>query len=141
MHPGEMTVGFQIPSDAMPDLWDLNLTSPSGQKIMKSDAFRILYNKTPVITAIEPDRAMVGIDDQKITVTGSNFGDGEYIDLNLTLNNSTIPVAGAVSYKGTRITGYLSIPNGTETGWYDLWVTRDAGHGKAASKPEMFRVI
>lgn len=137
----ELKAWFHIPSDAMPDLYDLTITFPSGQQLVKAGAFRILYNNTPVITSIEPDRAPVGTDDLKITVTGKNFGDGEYLNLNLTYNASTVSVSGPVSYKGTRITGYLTIPNGTETGWYDLEVTRDAGRGRSASKAEMFRVL
>lgn len=139
--PGRMSVQLHIPADAMPDIWDLILVSPSGKEITKTDAFRVLYNKTPVIDAIQPDRAPVGTNDLKITVTGTNFGDGEFINLNLTLNNTTIPVAGAASYKGNLITGYLTIPNGTAKGWYDLSVSRDAGFGKTASKSEMFRIL
>ena len=137
----QVKVWFHIPSDAKPDLWDLTLTTPSGQQLTKPDAFKVSYNNTPVITAIEPDRAAVGTDDLKIMVTGENFGDNEYINLDLVMNNSTLPVAGAVSYKGTQITGYLTIPNCTKTGWYDLSVIRDAGLGKAAVKSEMFRVL
>lgn len=137
----ELKAWFHIPSDAMPDLYDLTITFPSGQQLVKAGAFRILYNNTPVITSIEPDRAPAGTDDLKITVTGRNFGDGEYLNLNLTHNVTTIPVSGSVSYKGTRITGYLTIPNGTETRWYDLEVTRDAGRGRSAAKAEMFRVL
>lgn len=137
----ELKAWFHIPSDAMPDLYDLTITFPSGQQLVKAGAFRILYNNTPVITSIEPDRAPAGTDDLKIIVTGRNFGDGEYLNLNLTHNVITIPVSGSVSYKGTRITGYLTIPNGTETRWYDLEVTRDAGRGRSASKAEMFRVL
>jgi hypothetical protein len=141
VRPDELKAWFHIPSDAMPDLYDLTVIFPSGQKLVKTGAFRILYNNTPVIESIEPDRAQVGTEDLKITVTGKNFGDGEYLNLNLTHNATTIPVSGAVSYKGTRITGYLTIPNGTWTGWYDLDVTRDAGRGRSATKSEMFRVL
>ncbi|QXO94072.1 hypothetical protein KSK55_12120 [Methanospirillum purgamenti] len=139
--PDELKTWLHIPSEAMPDLWDLNMKTPSGKTLSKPDAFKILYNNTPVITAIKPDRAPVGTDDLKIEVSGKNFGDGEYLNLNLTMNSTTIPVAGAISYKGDLITGYLSLPNGTEPGWYDLQVTRDAGRGKTSLKSEMFRVL
>lgn len=139
--PSNLVVSFHIPADAMPDIWDLTLTSSSGKELTKEDAFRISYNNTPVISTIEPDRAPVGTNDLKVTVTGKNFGDGEYLNLNLTLNGTVIPVSGAMSYKGTRATGYITIPNGTPTGWYDLSVIRDAGLGKGSSKQEMFRVL
>jgi len=141
IRPDEMKAWLHIPSDTMPDTYDLTLTFPSGQKLVKSGAFRVFYNNTPIIDTIEPDRAPTGTEDLKVTATGKNFGDGEYLNLNLSLNNTTLPVSGAMSYKGTRIIGYLSIPNGTETGWYTLDVTRDAGRGRSSSKAEMFRVL
>lgn len=143
--PGEIIAQFYIPPDTMPDKYDLTITSPSGQQLVKTGAFRVLYNNTPIIISIEPDRAAVGTEDLKVTVTGRNFGDGEYLNLNLTYNttNNTeiIPVLGAVSYQGSRITGYLSISNETKTGWYDLDITRDAGKGRNSYKEEMFRVF
>ncbi len=141
IHPGEMKAWFHIPSDAVPDLYDLTMTTPSRQKLTKTGALRILYNNTPFITTIDPDRAPRGTKDLKIIVTGNNFGDGEFLNLNLTYNTTTIPILGAISYKGTRITGYVTIPNETEPGWYALNVTRDAGLGRSSSKPEMFRIL
>ncbi|WP_181391417.1 IPT/TIG domain-containing protein [Methanospirillum stamsii] len=138
---GEMGVSFHIPADAMPDIWDLTLISPSGKELTKDKALKVSYNNTPVIFTIDPDRAPAGTDDMKVTVTGKNFGDNEYLDLNLSLNGTTLPVSGTVSYKGTRAIGYLTIPNGTPTGWYDLSLIRDAGQGKGSMEREMFRVL
>lgn len=139
--PGEMEACFHIPGDAMPDFWNLTLTSPSGKTLSRPQAIRVTYNNTPVIVAMEPDRAPVGTRDMKIKVTGKNFGDGEFLDLHLTRNNSTISADGTISYKGTLITGYLSIPNGTPTGWYDLSVVREREEGRSATKSEFFRVL
>ncbi|WP_214034641.1 hypothetical protein [Methanospirillum sp.] len=143
--PGGMKALFHIPADAMPDKYDLVITFPSGQRLEKPGAFRVFYNNTPVITSIVPDRAPAGAEDIKVTVFGRNFGNGEYLNLNLTYNATddmiTIPILSAVSYQGTRITGYLSIPNGTLPRWYDLDITRDAGRGRSSSKEEAFRVL
>ncbi|NLV27598.1 MAG: hypothetical protein GXY48_10605 [Methanomicrobiales archaeon] len=139
--PENLGVVFYIPPDALPDLWDLTLTTPSGQQLTKEKAFRVNYNKTPVIMTIDPDRAPAGTNDLKVTVTGKNFGDGEYLDMNLSLNETDIMISGAVSYKGNRIIGYLTIPEKAQKGWYNLSVIRDTGLGPGSIKPEMFRVL
>lgn len=136
-----LPVCFTIPKDAMADFWDLTITTSGGTSIAKERAMRITVNKTPVIMTITPDRAQAGIQNLKIQVDGSRFGDDEFIDLALTLNNTTIPISGAKSYRDNLITGYLTIPGDAEKGWYNLTATRDAGMGRSSTESEFFRVL
>lgn len=136
-----LPVCFTIPKDAMADFWDLTITTPGGTSITKERAMRITVNKTPVIMTITPDRAQAGIQNLKIQVDGTRFGDDEFIDLALTLNNTTIPISGAKSYRDNLITGYLTIPGDAEKGWYNLTATRDAGMGRSSTESEFFRVL
>lgn len=136
-----LPVCFTIPKDTMADFWDLTITTPGGTSITKERAVRITVNKTPVIMTIAPDRAQAGIQNLKIQVDGTRFGDDEFIDLVLTRNNTTIPISGAKSYRDDLITGYLTIPADAETGWYNLTATRDAGMGRNSTEYEFFRVL
>jgi|GEM_PF-1226291 len=134
-------VKFTIPTEALPDFWDLKVKTPDGGELIREHAFRVMYNNTPEIASLQPDRAKRGTKDLKITISGKNFGDNEYVDTILSRNVTNLTLSGATSYHGTLITGYLTIPNNTETGWYNLSVTRNDIAGKAGTKQEMFRVI
>ena len=137
----KVNVSFTIPDDALPDYWDLKVKTPDGGDLTRSRIFRVMYNNTPLISSIQPDRARTGIRDLKVTITGKNFGDSEFIDSVLSRNATNLSISGATSYHGDIITGYLTIPNGTETGWYNLSVTRNEVMNKSSMKNEMFRVI
>jgi plastocyanin len=114
-----LSADFNIPSDATPGLWDLNVDDLTLQ-----NSFTVI-ELTPVIISIEPDSAyqnalvstMLTAEDTRFTITEPS------VSLSYSGNPSEIiPASGVTVLSDTELTAVFNIPIGASIGKWDVQV-------------------
>ena len=134
-----ITCDIGIPPEAVPGLYDVEVTNGSGLSGIGQGLFEVLELLSPNVTGINPDKATQGHDLTGVTVSGSGFeGPGAQVKLKME-GNPDIVALNVVIVEESTVTCDISIPPGAALGLYDVEVTN--GSGLSGVGKGLFEVI
>lgn len=123
--PTSVTFDLDIPLDAAPGLYDVEVINGTGAPGIGEDMFEVTV-LTPVVLAIDPVHYEDGDVVPGAIITGDNFH-GPGIEVALKMDGEPDIPAIIFAWELTSITCDIPIPGGAAHGFYDVQVTNSNG--------------
>lgn len=136
--PTTIAGSLDISPDAIPGSYMLEVNTVDGGTATKPAAFQVVHAAIPTIAGIAPSSGYRN-DTIEYTITGTNFQPGlTTVTFRNQSTGTALGVSEVSSVTGTKITGSLTVPATSPTGYYRLDII--AADGGVVNRLNAFRI-